>query len=71
MQCTRLLRQAQDLYQQQAHKRDKRIADQVANLITGAKIAQEHREFMQCLDKSGRAVKLLDPDTQLSVQINN
>jgi len=71
MQCTRLLKQAQGLYRQQASKRDKRIDDQAANLITGAKIAQEHREFMQCLDKSGRAVKLLDPDSHLTVQLDN
>lgn len=70
-QCPRLITQAQALYSKQAKTRDKVIADQAANLITGAKIDQEHREYIQCMDKASRAIKLLDPNAQLSVQYNN
>lgn len=71
LQCTRLLNQALQLQHKQANKARDYIAVQAANLITGAKIAREHRAYMQCLDKSGRAVKLLDPDAKLAVQVNN
>lgn len=71
VQCARLLTQAEGLLQQQADKHDKRVRDQSANLITSAKIAREHHEYLQCLDKSARAVKLLDPDSRLSVQVDN
>jgi hypothetical protein len=71
MQCPRLITQAQALYSKQAKNRDKLIADQAANLITGAKIDREHREFIQCMDKASRAIKLLDPNAQLSVQYDN
>lgn len=70
-QCPRLIQQAQDLYSKHAKTRDKVVTDQAANLITGAKIDREHREFIQCIDKSSRAIKLLDPNAQLSVQYNN
>lgn len=70
-QCVHLMKQAQELYRLQAKTRDRRIADEAANLITGAQIAREHQEFMQCLDKSGRAIKLLDQNAKLSVQYDN
>ena len=71
VQCPRLIRQAQDLYSKNAKSRDKVIANQVANLITAAKIDQEHQEFTQCMDKSSRAIKLMDPDAQISVHYSN
>jgi len=70
-QCVRLTTQAQNLYSQQAKNRDRRIADEAENLITGAKISREHQEYMQCLDKSGRAIKFLDPNAKLSEQYDN
>ncbi|MBI1422020.1 MAG: hypothetical protein GC149_01055 [Gammaproteobacteria bacterium] len=67
-QCNRLITQAQELYQQKAQTLNQRIADAADNLITGAKIAMEHREFIPCLDKASRAIKLLDPDATVSVK---
>ena len=67
-QCPRLITQAQELYSKQARSRDRVVADQAANLITGAKIDREHHEFIQCIDKSSRAIKLLDPNALLSAQ---
>lgn len=71
VQCPRLIKQAQDVYTNKARNQDKTIADQAANLITGAKIDQEHQEFIQCMDKASRAIKLIDPNAELSVQYKN
>jgi hypothetical protein len=71
VQCPRLIKQAQDLYDSKAKSSDKAVANQAANLITGAKIDQEHQEFIQCMDKASRAIKLIDPSAVLSVQYNN
>jgi hypothetical protein len=70
-QCPKLIAQAQDLYGKLAKSRDKRATDQAANLITGAKIALEHREYIQCIDKSSRAIKLLDPNAVPSIRYYN
>lgn len=71
VQCPRLIKQAQNLYASKAKSLDKVIADQAANLITASKIDQEHQEFIQCMDKSSRAIKLIDPSAQISVQYKN
>ena len=69
VQCSRLIAQAQALYAQKATSRKQRVADAADNLITGAKIAMEHREFIPCLDKASRAITLLDPDASTSAEI--
>lgn len=66
-QCLRLVKKAEELQTQLAKTREKIVADQVANLITAAKIDQEHKNFPQCVDKSTRAIKLLDENAQLSL----
>jgi hypothetical protein len=71
VQCPRLIKQAEEVYANQAKSRDKAIADQAANLITAAKIDREHQEYIQCMDKSSRAIKLIDPTAILSVQYYN
>lgn len=70
-QCQRLIEKARELHAQEAKSRDKVLAEQVANLITAAKIDQEHKDFAQCIDKSTRAIKLLDNDAQLSLGNKN
>ena len=67
-QCVRLTTQAQDLYQRQAKSPDKRTAEQVTNLITAARIDREQGDFIQCIDKATRAIKLLVLNAQLPQQ---
>jgi len=69
--CLRQLSQAQNLFRQPAKDRDNRITDLANNLIIGAKMAREQHEYSQCIDKSSRATKLLNPDAKLAVQVEN
>jgi hypothetical protein len=71
VQCPQLITQAQSLYASKAKSLDSVIAEQAANLITAAKIDQEHQEFITCMDKASRAIKIIDPDAEISVQYNN
>jgi hypothetical protein len=58
--CQQLIAQVEQAQNTGSGNLDKRVTLQIRNLITGAKIDFQQRQFIQCLDKSSRALKLLD-----------
>lgn len=58
--CDKSLKNAQTLLAEHQGKLDKTEATTIENLLTSAKIDQQHLHYATCHDKASRAVQLLE-----------
>lgn len=61
--CKEQISRAEKQLQAQTGKLDKALSDMISNLIIAAKIHAQHAEQVMCVEKSARALTLLQDET--------
>ncbi len=66
-QCSKDIEQVSQLLKQKSKSYNKTETNRIQNLVTAAKIQQQHERFNVCVDKMNRALTLMNADA-ISIQ---
>lgn len=68
--CTQQTAQAEQLQQGKTASLDKKLNETIRNLIIAAKIHAQHAQYILCIDKTQRALSLLENTASVKTEKN-